>query len=51
MSQQVVLQLLQELGGIAMSSEIIRLARKKYPDLSLWQYVDDRLRTLKNGGS
>jgi hypothetical protein len=44
MSQQIVLQLLQELGGIATSSEIIRLAREKYPDLSLWQYVGDRLR-------
>jgi hypothetical protein len=30
MSQQTVLQLLQELGGIATSSKIRRLAREKY---------------------
>ena len=30
MSQQMVLQLLQELGGIATASEISRLAREKY---------------------
>jgi hypothetical protein len=47
MSQQTVLELLQELGGTATSSEIIILAREKYPDLSLWQYIGDRLRKLK----
>jgi hypothetical protein len=50
MSQQLVLQLLQELGGVATSNEIIRLAREKYPDLSLWQYIGDRLRKLKRWG-
>jgi len=30
MSEQIVLQLLQELGGIATASEISRLAREKY---------------------
>ena len=39
MSQQTVLQLMQELGGIATSSQIIRLASQKYPDLSLSHYV------------
>jgi hypothetical protein len=47
MSQQAVLQLLHELGGTAISSEIIRLAREKYPNLSLWQYVGNRLRKLR----
>jgi hypothetical protein len=41
---------LQELGGIATSSEIIRLARQKYPNLSLWQYVGSRLYKLKKWG-
>jgi hypothetical protein len=50
MSQQTVLELLAELGGTASSSEIIRLAREKYPDLSLWQYIGDRLRKLKRWG-
>lgn len=48
MSQQIVLEL--ELGGIATSSEIIRLAREKYPDLSLSQYVGNMLRKLKEYG-
>jgi Fe2+ or Zn2+ uptake regulation protein len=50
MSQQLVLQLLQELGGVATSSQIVKLAREKYPDLSLWQYVNNRLRKLKKWG-
>jgi hypothetical protein len=41
------LEPLQELGGTATSSDIIRLAREKYPDLSLWQYVGNRLRKLR----
>jgi hypothetical protein len=45
-----VLQLLRGLGGVATSSRIIRLARKKYPNLSLSQYVGDRLRKLKEWG-
>jgi hypothetical protein len=39
MSQQTVLQLLQELGGIATVSEIARLALQKYPNLSLSHYA------------
>jgi hypothetical protein len=39
-----------QFGCAATSSEIIRLARQKYPDLSLWQYVGDRLRKLKRWG-
>lgn len=50
MSQQTVLQLLQELGGVATSSEIIKLARERYPNLSLCHYVGDRLRKLKKCG-
>jgi hypothetical protein len=45
-----VLQLLRGLGGVATSSQIIRLARKKYRNLSLSQYVRDRLRKLKEWG-
>ena len=41
------MQLLKELGGAASSSDISRFIRKKYPDLSLWQYVGDRLPKLK----
>jgi hypothetical protein len=41
------LEPLQELGGTATSSDIVRLAREKYPDLSLWQYVGNRLRKLR----
>jgi hypothetical protein len=50
MNQQTVLELLQELGGIATSSEIIRLAREKYPNPSLSHYVGNRLRKLKKWG-
>jgi Fe2+ or Zn2+ uptake regulation protein len=50
MSQQTVLELLRELGGTATSSEIIKLAREKYPDLSLSHYVGHRLRKLKRWG-
>jgi hypothetical protein len=50
MSQQIVLQLLQELGGVASSHEIRRLAREKYPNLTLWQYVGNRLLKLRKWG-
>ena len=50
MSQQAVLQLLQELCGIATISEVSRLAQQKYPTLSLSQYVGNRLRKLKKWG-
>jgi len=45
-----VLELLQELGGIATVSEISTLAREKYPDLSLSHYVGNRLWKLKKWG-
>jgi hypothetical protein len=50
MSQQIVLELLQELGGSATVSEISRLAQQKHPDLSLSHYVGDRVRKLEKWG-
>ena len=41
---------LQESGDIATSSQIIKLARERYPNLSLSHYVGDRLRKLKKWG-
>jgi hypothetical protein len=50
MSQQIVLELLQQIGGSDTVSEISRFARQKYPDLSLSHYVGDRLRKLMKWG-
>jgi hypothetical protein len=47
--QQIVLELLKELCGVATVSEISRLAREKYPDISLSHYVGDRLEIKKMG--
>jgi hypothetical protein len=47
--EQTVFELMQELGGAATVSEISRLAREKYPNLSLWSY-GDRFRKLKKWG-
>lgn len=50
MSQKIVFELLKELGGVATRKQISELAKKKYPDLTLHQYVSDRLLKLKNWG-
>lgn len=46
MSQKIVLELLRELGR-ATTGEVGRLARERYPDSSLCQYVSDRLNKLR----
>ena len=51
MSQQTVLKLLQQLGGIATVGEISRLASQKYPELSLPHYVGNKLRKLRKWGA
>jgi hypothetical protein len=49
-SQRTVFELLKELGGRARTGEISKLAFEKYPDLTLNQYVSDRLHKLANWG-
>jgi hypothetical protein len=46
MSQRIILELLRELGGKGTTRQIEELAKKKYPDASLDQYVNDRLNKL-----
>jgi hypothetical protein len=41
---------LVELGGVATTAEIRKRAREKYPNFSLWKYVNDRLVKLKQRG-
>ena len=50
MSQKVVFALLKELGGRATVRQISELARKRYPDDTLYSYVGNRLRKLQNWG-
>ena len=50
MSQKIILQLLRELGGRATRKQIADLARKKYPDATLYSYVGLPLRRLQRWG-
>lgn len=50
MSQKLVYLLMKELGGTAFAKQISDLARRKYPDATLYQYVNDRLRKLRKWG-
>jgi len=50
MSQKTVYELLKELGGKATSSQIRKLAQERYPDLTLYLYVTNRLRKLQRNG-
>jgi hypothetical protein len=50
MSQKLVFDLLKELGGRARCKDISELAKKKYPDLSLYLYVSVRLHALSKWG-
>lgn len=50
MSQKLVYQLLEELGGKATTRQIKALAKSKYPDISLHTYVYDRLIRLEKWG-
>lgn len=47
MSQSDVLQLLKNLGGRATSSELIKEAKKEFPDRSLHSHVSMRLKALE----
>lgn len=47
MSQEDVYKILKELGGKATSKQISELARKKFPDQTLYQYVGNRLQKLR----
>lgn len=50
MSQKIVYQILEELGGKATFSDIKNKAKEKYPNYTLYTYVGQRLRGLKNWG-
>jgi len=50
MSQEDVYKLIKLLGGRATTSEIRELARRTYPDRTLYQYVGDRLKKLQKWG-
>lgn len=50
MSQKMIYDLLKELGGRAFPKEIAELAKKKYPDATLYSYVHDRLLRLRKWG-
>uniref|UniRef100_A0A7V3KNY3 Uncharacterized protein n=1 Tax=candidate division WOR-3 bacterium TaxID=2052148 RepID=A0A7V3KNY3_UNCW3 len=50
MSQKEVYEIIKELGGEATYSEIKRRAKEKFPNLTLWQYVTDRLKKLEKKG-
>jgi predicted transcriptional regulator len=50
LSQEAVYLILKELGGKATTKQIREKAKEKYPNLSLWMYVNNRLRKLENSG-
>ncbi len=50
MSQFVVYMILKELGGKATTRQIKERALEKFPDLTLYSYVRNRLNKLKKKG-
>jgi hypothetical protein len=50
MSQIEILIILKELGGRCSSNAIIKRAKEKFPELSLWQYVGTRLSKMRKSG-
>lgn len=50
MSQKLIWEILRELGGIATTQQVRELAKKKYPELTLWEYAGNRLRKLQKNG-
>ncbi len=50
MSQSTVRELLKELGGRATTAQVSALAKARFPSLSLYQYVGQRLRTMEKWG-
>ena len=47
MSQEDVLNIMKEIGGKATTEEIRRIAKKKYPERTLYLYVSNRLKKLE----
>jgi hypothetical protein len=50
LSQRLVLELLKELGGTAKTRKISELARSKYPDSCLYEFVGHKLERLASWG-
>jgi Fe2+ or Zn2+ uptake regulation protein len=50
MSQEAVYKILEDLGGLATTKEIRNMAKKKYPNLTLYLYVTNRLKKLEKKG-
>lgn len=50
MSQKIIYDLIEELGGEATTKQIKELALKRYPNLTLHTYVKNRLKKLENFG-
>ena len=50
MSQKIIYGMLKELGGEATTKQIKELALKRYPNLTLYTYVKNRLKKLQNFG-
>ncbi|MEM2507679.1 MAG: hypothetical protein QXF61_11620 [Nitrososphaeria archaeon] len=50
MSQKEVYEILKELGGEATTKQISQKAKEKFPNLSLYLYVSNRLRKLEKNG-
>ena len=51
MSQIEILLILQELGGTATHTQIVKRAKEKFPDLTLYQYVGNRIQKLIKSGT
>jgi Fe2+ or Zn2+ uptake regulation protein len=49
-SQEEIIIILKELGGEATTKEIKSRAKEKFPDLTLYHYVFDRLKKLEKWG-
>lgn len=50
MSQKDVYLIIKELGGTATFEQIKQRAKEKFPNYTLYTYVGQRLRALKNWG-
>lgn len=50
MSQRIVLELLKELGGKAKTREISNLAKIRYPESCLYEFVGHKLERLASWG-
>jgi len=50
MSQQDVFKILKDLGGEATTKQIREMAKKRYPNSTLYSFVTNRLRKLEKWG-